>query len=763
MTRERLTLSVHPRLSLSFSRRTGALVEMRRDGGNLLASDETPTLFFLLLRAPDGEARLLSSADFPSPNIAVDGAAVVFRYAGVRHTDLPPLSVTVETRLDPDAPESRWRTEVSGGAAAWRPEWIEMPVVRIPHALEEDEDGQGRVFLPLVEGCEIATARRRHERNFFRGQSVTFPTSGVHGNYPGNAQLPFLAYYRPDAETAGTGAGVGGLYFGAHDPAHAPKAVECFYEPPALRLAIQACVASDDPGRFVTEYDTVLAALDGDWEAAAEHYRAWMEREDPTLPAKLSERRGEMPWLEDGAVVMLHPVRGRGDDKGEMTDGNEYFPYVNALPVVEDYARRLETPILSVLKHWEGTAPWAPPYVWPPFGGEEALAAYRDGLHAARHYLGVYCSGTAWTQRSRILPDYSREEQCEREGLLRYMCRSPEGKPEAKICNGPGGQRDGYDACLSQEWTRETALAEIMKLADAGIDYAQFFDQHMGCAASACYASDHGHPPVPGPWMTRAMAGLLDEAAGQLRARGRKMVLGCEAAAAPPYLKVCQFNDNRSGNNFLYGRAVPAYAHVFHEYVNNFLGNGCIVNSAWGTTENPHSVLLRTAYAFAAGDALSFLLRDGGQMHWNWPAPWTMPPPNQEHLVTLLRRLSWWRKGPAKEWLVYGRRQAALRLRDAGEYVVTTKDGRRLVFDAVLTSRWTAPDGRSAQVMVNYLPEERRVTLPLPSGRRGRLQFQPDLGRVDQPFGAAGETSLSISLPPLSAVFARFDAGDRSA
>lgn len=76
----------------------------------------------------------------------------------------------------------------------------------------------------------------------------------------------------------------------------------------------------------------------------------------------------------------------------------ELYPYKNAIPYLKEIADKTQSKVMSLLMHWEGTAPWAPPYMWSPYGGEQQFEEYKKELHELDMLLGLYCSGMGWTQ-----------------------------------------------------------------------------------------------------------------------------------------------------------------------------------------------------------------------------------------------------------------------------------------------------------------------------------------------------------------------------
>lgn len=690
------------RAELALNSVDGRMEAFSWDGENVaLPADR---LFMVGLRDEEGNLHEISSSDLPGMQIIQEPECWSLIFAD----RLLDGKVTIRPWRDDGF---RFRTEITLHRDTWHLEWIDSPQVVVNGNLR-GRGGEGLIFSPINEGMLIDDPRIREEKEhgWFAYKRMGYPNTGSNGYYPGCAQMQFLAYYTERA----------GVYFGAHDQTHTTKGVD--FESlgtDSVRLSLQTFCGNETPGRYVQPFDIVLAGFAGDWMDAASIYREWALT-DPHLPARLKENKRIPEWFADSPVTLIYAVRGDGDDKGELAP-NEYFPYVKALPVIERYAEELDSRIMALLMHWEGTAPWAPPYVWPPFGGEEALAEFRDKLHGRNNLLGVYCSGTAWTQTSSII-DYSREEQCERENLRAQMSRGPRGEIDAFICNGPKGvgQRRGFDCCIGQPWTHETVRNEVLKLADFGVDYAQYFDQNLGGSAHFCYSAEHAHPQMPGQWQTEAMLQLVQEIDAELQKRGSHMLIGCEAAAAQPYLKYMNFSDLRYANSFWFGALpVPAYAFVFHEFVSNFMGNQNGFDRMIDCEKSPENLLFRTAYSFAAGDMLSAMLKDHGEIHWCWVMKWDRPAPEQQPLRTLLRNLNEWRRKAGKEFLLYGRMEKPYCRVHAPEYALPSLiAGRDLVTSSVLSSAWSAPNGDKAQFLVNFMPHEQQLEIEIPPENR---------------------------------------------
>ena len=513
--------------------------------------------------------------------------------------------------------EFRFRPSVEGIPVGMLLEWFDGPQVCIAP--------DRKLFWPEWDGVEVTKfSHPFHPAGFHPiGFRERYAPPGGNSLYPGLAQMQFMAAYKDGM----------GIYFSAVDGRHTPKAVD--WEDlgaNGVRLTLQTfCGDLDADGAWRAKFHYSLRPYDGGWMEACEMYRDWVR----TLPdfAKTPKRP---KWMYDSPVNLIYPVRGYGRDNGRDMKPNRMFPYMNAMPYVEKFGRLLDSKIMALLMHWEGTAPWAPPYVWPPFGGEEELAKFRDALHARGDLLGVYCSGTAWTQISSIVPTYSLEQRFEDEHLGRHMMRGPKGQITSCICNGHDGQKLGYDMCLAEDWCVGEIVAEAAKLSRFGIDYSQFFDQNMGGGWLLCYAKHHKHPPIPGAWAVDAMLALQRRLAAAEGDGG--MGFGCEAAAATPYVPTLSYNDVRPIPGLMrFGRPVPGTAFVFHEWMCNFTGNQC------GMTKRMDA-FWRWMSGFHNGDMFSLVLNDKGEVVSGWDYFRNEQYPEKEGLIPVLKELNAIRK-----------------------------------------------------------------------------------------------------------------------
>lgn len=650
----------------------GRVTGLRHNGVETAARAENA--FLLGFRDPRRDLVILTDADFSACRVEAEEKRLRFSYTGNDRN----LEAGIE--ILSTAAGFEFYSEVRNIPDDFPLEWVDAPSVCVRKA--------GLLLWPRCEGVLIDGSDRREEYGPWHtaGFVDTFPG----GFYPGHCQMQFLCHWDDSGE---------GLYFEAADRTHTLKNVDFAPAGNNRRLSLQTfCGGRVEGGVYRSPFACLLRGFSGDWRDGCAIYRDRIES-DPVLP----EKGNYHPLMRRSPVVVIYPVQGEGKDCGAMGP-NEYYPYTRALPVLEELSKKLESPVMSLLMHWEGTAPWAPPYVWPPLGGEALLGEFRDKLHEKGNYLGLYASGTAWTQTSSI-NDYSCERQFEEEHLVTEMIRGPHGEIKAVSCNGPKAQRIGYDMCMARKWCRETVKKEISKISAFGADYIQFFDQNIGGRFLPCYAPDHGHPELPGVWQTEAMKSLYRETVAETGA-----LLGSEAAAALPYIKELPFSDLRDNFDWPYGEPVPAYAFVFHEYTVNFSGNQCGLNYHLDLEGAPVNMLYRIAYGFSAGDLLSAVLKDKGRIHWGWGVPWSVPEPGQEDVISLIANLNRVRR-EHPEFLLEGRMEKPCAKIECGNTFILRKNGEKIVIPEVLSCQWRSPAGKRALVLTNYQPHKTEVAV----------------------------------------------------
>ena len=619
-------------------------------------------LFRLSLRNAAGEAVVLSSREATAWEATADGA----RY-----------------RFAEGASEVRFAATEEGGEIALRcsavprdgycVEWVEPCALILPETVASNPEG-GRILFPYNEGVLVSDLAARDETGL-RHEDAAYPSKGAYAVFPNMICSQMMAYLWED----------GGLYMGAHDPRRGVKEIDFVREAGGVALRFRLFCG----GEGEMDYPLVLSCVEGRWESAAERYRRWVEAHLPKGAKRVAENGALPAWYEDSPLVVSYPVRGV-HDMDEMKP-NRLFPYMAAMPLLDGIRRAVDHRLLVLLMHWEGTAPWAPPYVWPPYGGEECFDEFLRALHERGDLLGVYCSGFGYTVQSNLIAEYNKEGEYAEGELWRGMCAAPDGTVGvSNICTG---QRRGYDICPASALGREILGEAYRPLLESEIDYVQILDQNHGGGQYFCYSRDHGHPPAPGAWMTEEMQGMLaewNETAGAT-------LFGCESAAAEPFIGNLAFSDNRFELGYHFGEPVPLYSYLYHEYLRNFMGNqvSCPLLLA------EKSLLYRLAYSFAAGDAMTLVLGQDGEFLSRWGQRDFSDMPDRERVLAFVGRMVRFYKEEAKPYLFAGRMIPAPAFSCGRVEFPLYKRAWRVDLPSVICTAWRGADGTEVAILVN--------------------------------------------------------------
>ena len=633
-------------------------------GGRERLAAQTP-LFRICLRGKDGQTLHIHAGQ---------GEFVKGEYRNLSGLERVTLSVV------PTEQEVRWRIAVTP-TADWAVEWVEFPGVILPDLQQQDPVCGGTVLYPYNEGALIRD-RLTREQTAFRSVEPAYPSHGCMPVFPNMVCSQMMAYLWEDC----------GLYIGLHDPSRAVKGIDFVGCEGGVLMRTRLFGGADFGEACAMDWDAVWREIDGRWESAAECYRAWLETALPPRVRKVCENSDLPGWYTELPLVVSYPVRGRYDTD-KMTP-NAFYPYTNALPVLERIKAQTGASVMALLMHWEGTAPWAPPYVWPPYGDAENFERFKQALHAQGDLLGVYCSGFGYTLQSH-LDDYDRSQEYEARGLSAGMCAGPDGEVAiSRICPA---QRRGYDICPASPVGREILEEAYRPLLESGVDYSQILDQNHGGGQYFCYSRHHGHPPVPGRWMTERMQDMLNG----WNALGKGMLLGCESAAAEPFIGQLAMSDNRFELNYYCGRPVPLYAYLYHEYVRNFMGNQVSCPFPSDIETLPY----RLAYSFSIGDLMTLVLSPDESILTRWGARPEAIPADRDTVLRLIANLTRFYHSKGKPYLSCGRMGPSLAL-DCPTVTFKTWTGECRL-PSVLCSAWA--DG--AHILVNPFPEVQTVRL----------------------------------------------------
>ena len=560
-------------------------------------------------------------------------------------------------------------------------EWVEPLLIALPPLRGEGGELDAEILYPFNEGIIVDSLKMREDCPWFGSREELYPSEGSYPVFPNMICSQMLSYLFKDSEAS---ANRRALYFGAHDAKRGVKAID-FHRTgdSGAEINFRMYCGSGYGASYQMEFPLVIKSLHGGWEAAAEEYRTWFEANLPPHTKKTSENKQLPEWYEDSPLVVSYPVRGIHDT--DVMNPNKLYPYTNALPLIDEVANATGARLLVLLMHWEGTAPWAPPFVWPPFGDPDNFDKYLHTLHNRGHMLGVYCSGFGYTLKSKLVDNYDCTEDYEKNHLSEAMCAGPEGKVEiSHICTE---QRVGYDICPGSPAGKSLLRDAYMPLLTSEVDYAQILDQNHGGSQYFCYSREHGHAPCPGPWMTENMQNTLaswNDAAG-------KTLLGCESAAAEPFIGNLLFSDNRFELCYSIGRPVPLYAYIYHEYVRNFMGNqvSCTL---------PHEIdtlRYRMGYSFSIGDCMTLVFEPEGRLMLNWGTRDFDNPPNKDKAYLFIANMAKFYREKAKPYLYNGR------MIPAGDIQCEKMPfGHNL--PAVHVTAWESPEtGKRARIFVN--------------------------------------------------------------
>ncbi|MCE5259465.1 MAG: DUF6259 domain-containing protein, partial [Chloroflexi bacterium] len=720
---------------LTFDAATGRLVSLfplDKPGCELIEANGDDPAFIIQYLDNDRAFREISSSQAGAVTCRGETGALTFSYAGLAGLN---LSVTFTVRAAPDDRYSYWSFSLANNAGL-RVTNVQFPFIVMPYRL--GESGGEALVWPLGPGQLLRAPRPQDLAPDCAHTWQLVPENGTPWHYPGYTGAQFLAYYGAQA----------GLFLAARDAEGYIKLIKPVHHSRGLRLGMAHVGDWPSSGARALPYELVLGSFEGDWYDAADLYRAWSLQQPWARP--LSARQDIPGWLLDSPPHVIVRIQGELD-AGPAEPNEAFLPYRKIIPLLEPLAKAWDAPLVPVIMSWERPGPWIYPDCFPPAGGDESLTEFSKLVRERGWHVGTFCNGTRWVT-GHYWSNYDGTAYfAEHEGLASVCC-THEGVPWKEYWDT--SWRPSYACCAGAALTRATAVNYYQHMLDDGLDWIQFFDQNVGAASFACYAEDHNHPPEPGRWMTTAMQGLIGELhALEARATAesgeeRKIALSVEAPCNEYNLQdfaICDVRVVPEGHVHWSSRWIPLYHYLYHECI--------LIQGGFGMGPEPYHMPIRTAYNLVVGEIPGAVLTgDGRLLNYdteNW-APWEPYIGSNADALQSLHAATALRRGPARDWLVYGRMQRPAQV-EGIEIVEWEREGKVHRIPAVFQGAWRAPDGRFALLLANWTNDARTVTLRDPR-LMGDLSLVTSAEQLSTTRLNAMDSAYRVTVPSLGAV-----------
>lgn len=675
--------------TLSFDRRTGRLVSLRSrfaPACELLASAPSHPAFVLQYLAGGGEYRRLTSLDARSVRVSSARRGgfdvVTARFDRIAGFD---LTVTLTVRATAGEAGSRWGLVVRNGAGL-RIVDVQYPFVVVPYGL------RGSVLIPHYAGRLLRNPAPEALGPDAPEAWRFSPENGDSSHYPGGVFAQFLAFLT----------GRAGLYLACEDPHANVKLIKALHCEPGIRLGLAHVGDWPVRGERTLEYEVVLRSFTGDWHAAADLYAAWTRRQVWSVPL---HRRADVPaWLLDSPAYIT--VRLQGElDIGPVFPVKPFLPYEKAIPLLDRLARRLDTPLAAVLMSWERGGPWVYPDCFPPVGGDASVKRFVALARRRGWRVGSFCNGTRWVT-GHLWNGYDGRAYYRQQRGSAGVCRTPGGGEWSEAWDR--SWRPSYACCLGAAPTRRIASEFVERLIGWGMESIQFFDQNMGAATFPCFASGHGHPPVPGKWMAARMREVMASFQRAARRAGEDAVIHSTEAPCNetclPMFQQCDVRVIPPGHTSNYD-FMPLYHYLYHECIT--------MQGGMGMGPEPHHLPTRNACNAVLGEIPgAVMIGDGTLLNkdtGNW-ASWEPRVGSDDQAVAVMRSALALRRGPGRDFLTLGR---MLRPADVneGEPVVWESASRMNRIPPIFHAAWRSPDGRAGVALANWTDQPRAAGL----------------------------------------------------